>query len=264
MIPQVVYPDKQLSQNTKKLYKFFMQGCGAKKAVRASDILSGKVELADTVFVRGVLKGTGKIINQANNFWYMDHPYIGRYQGFNRICYNSYICGLPEADYPSDRFDELKTKLSDWRTSGDHIILCPPSLRVQKQCGIYTGSNDGWARNVIETIAQYTDRPIFVSTKYGDGLTNFKKEKPKHRFVDLIKNAWVTVAFNSNTVIDSLVHGVPVISLSPERVIGSLRDIENPIMDRSILNYIAYNQWNCKQIASGQAWAELTTRYNIC
>jgi hypothetical protein len=57
--------------------------------------------------------------------------------------------------------------------------------------------------------------------------------------------------------VDALVAGVPVITTSPMRKIGSLAEIESPVMDRSFLKNLAYRQWTIKEIESGQAWREL-------
>ena len=110
---------------------------------------------------------------------------------------------------------------------------------------------------IISELKQYTDRDIVVSTKYGDGLTCFTKTPSKNPFREIIKNAWAVVTFNSNTMVDSLIGGVPVISLTSDRKVGSLEEIENPIMDRAILYNLAYRQWTLKAFASGQAWREL-------
>jgi len=58
-------------------------------------------------------------------------------------------------------------------------------------------------------------------------------------------------------MVDSLIEGVPVVSLTNDRKIGSLSEIEQPVMDRKILYNLAYMQWTLKQFASGQAWMEL-------
>ena len=52
-------------------------------------------------------------------------------------------------------------------------------------------------------------------------------------------------------------NGIPVISTSPMRKIGSLADVENPVMNRSFLKNLAYRQWTINEINSGQAWREL-------
>ena len=73
----------------------------------------------------------------------------------------------------------------------------------------------------------------------------------------LLGSAWVVVAFNSGVVVDSLINGIPVIQDYQSRNIGSVQDVENPIMDRSLLKNLAYNQWTLEEMKSGKAWEEL-------
>ena len=41
------------------------------------------------------------------------------------------------------------------------------------------------------------------------------------------------------------------------RKIGSIKEIENPIMDRGFLKNLAYKQWSRAEMESGKAWREL-------
>ena len=77
---------------------------------------------------------------------------------------------------------------------------------------------------------------------------------------EVIKDAWVVVTDHSNSAIDALIQGVPIIMTNPAREYGQIEDIEDPLFDRNILNPLSYNQWTLAEIKSGQAWRELTER----
>ena len=251
-VPQVVIT-KHL-QSTKVCIPF-AGGCGSKNVVQAEDILNGPVKLEDSVATYGILRGSGRVIKSANDFWYIDNGYFNQRGSYYRVCHNCHI-DRGDGDYPKDRFNHTGVKLKDWRKTGSHIVLCPPSPVAQRHFEI--GDNPStWTLKIISELKQYTDRDIVVSTKYGDGLTCFTKTPSKNPFREIIKNAWAVVTFNSNTMVDSLIGGVPVISLTSDRKVGSLEEIENPIMDRAILYNLAYRQWTLKAFASGQAWREL-------
>ena len=65
------------------------------------------------------------------------------------------------------------------------------------------------------------------------------------------------VTDHSNSQVDALVSGIPVITTSDMRTIGSLEQIEDPPMDRSFLKNLAYKQWSREEIESGKAWSDL-------
>ena len=223
----------------------------------------GKISpFGETFFKRiatyGIKRGTDQAIKKSKEYWYIDNGYMGQRDHYFKICYNS-IVHSGKGDYPKDRFNQLDIKLKDWRKTGDHIVLCPASPRMNRFLGLEDQPGD-WTERTIEEIQKYTDRKIVVSTKFGDGIRIFSKIPSKHPFQEVIKNAWAVVTYNSSVIVKSVAMGVPVISLSPERKIGSLSSIENPLMERGFLYSLAYNQWSIQEIESGQAWRELNER----
>ena len=72
-----------------------------------------------------------------------------------------------------------------------------------------------------------------------------------------MKNAWLLISDHSNTMIEALINGIPIICTSKNRKIGSFDKIEEPTYDRDWLRNLAYNQWTLSQMKSGQTWEEL-------
>ena len=235
--PQVAITDGSRNRRT---CSDFAEGCGG-TIVHCRDLLSGKCKLADKVATYGILRGSGEVMKQAKEFWYIDHGYIGRSVYF-RITHNA-LWHNGKGDYPSDRLDKILRHLHERKKNGSNIVLAPPSGKLEKYLGL-----QGWTERTIEKIKKYTDRRIVLS---------FKRKNPMK---EVIKDAWVVVTDHSNSAIDALIQGVPIIMTNPAREYGQIEDIEDPLFDRNILNPLSYNQWTLAEIKSGQAWRELTER----
>jgi capsule polysaccharide modification protein KpsS len=137
----------------------------------------------------------------------------------------------------SDRINSFNIKLKDWRKTGDHIVVVPPSKYMADYFDMHS-----WLRDIVDDIKNYTDRKIVVS---------IKNESPLER---VLPNAWALVTDHSNAGIASLIEGIPTIFTNPSRKLGSIEEIENPPMDRSFFKGLAYQQWTLEEIRSGEAW----------
>ena len=204
----------------------------------------------DKVATYGILRGSDRYLKKANEYWYIDHGYFGkgnpaRFNGYYRITQNAIIHG-GLGDYPWDRFNKLNSGLKEWRKTGSHIVLLPPSVLM----GVFLGYDaDDWINRTTKKLRKHTDRKIVISKKTHNPL-----EK-------CLQDAWVVVADHSNAQTEALLNGIPVICTNDARKIGSLDQIENPPMERDYLRNLAYQQWNIKEIESGQAWGELKEHY---
>lgn len=188
--------------------------------------------------------------HQAQNipFYFTDMPYWGRWMGDNRSeCYwrvipNSLHCNWVN-DYPSDRFNKLKVQVKDWRTKGDHILVCPSSNTINRFYNC-----DNWLNDTVTELRKYTDRPIKIRNKpRGNGTSG--PRAATIRFEEDIQNAWAVVTLVSIAGVEAACYGIPVFcsSDSPCAPIGntSLATIETPTLsDRTAwLNTLAYHQY---------------------
>jgi hypothetical protein len=229
----------------------FAKGCGARMFIMEK----GSTHSFKRVATYGIKRGAGEAIKNANEYWYIDNGYIGKIDEYFRVCHNSMVHD-GRGDYPKDRFNRLKIKLKDWRKSGNHIVLCPSSPIMQEFLGLEAHPGN-WVKETIKEIRKHTDRKVIVSTKFGDGINDFQKTPSNHPFNEVIKNAWAVVTYNSSIIVKSVVAGVPVVSLSPERRIGDLSLIEDPILERDFLYNLAHQQWSLEEMLEGQAWRGL-------
>lgn len=201
----------------------------------------------------GVLRGSGRALLNAKEFWYIDHGYFGERDEYFRITRNANIhSGI--GNFPNDRLSNFKLKYEPWKKSGSDIILCPPT---EPQCEFLGITN--WIEDTVFNIQKYSDRKIFISAKPN---SPWPPKIPKNISVitmeEGLKNAWTVIAENSRVMLDSLIRGVPIICTNQNRKIGSFDKIEYPIYEReSLLSTLAYNQWTKKDIESGKAWEEL-------
>jgi len=218
-----------------------------------------------TIATYGILRGSGKAMKKAKDFWYIDHGYIGRsepnfkHNGYFRITKNA-LWHNGKGDRPSDRLEDvLKTlRSSAWRKAtgskhmlgsarikprkkdGKNIVLIPPSKYMTSYLEL-----EGWTNETVSKIKKHTDRPIIISSK------------EKNPIYQALNEAWVVVTDHSNAAIDALMYGLPIIMTNPHREYGKIEDIEDPLFDLSILNTLCYNQWTIAEIKSGKAWREL-------
>lgn len=235
----------------------FAKGCGTKTFIKPKNYNGG-----GSIATYGILRGSDIAMKSADQYWYIDHGYFGkRHEKWGseywRITRNDLIhSGKGEHDW--DRFNKFKYELKPWRKIGDYVLVVPPSMPMAKFFGV-----EDWLTRTVNGLLVNTDRNIIICEK----KVYNAPQQMKHNFNQnavgygdyktLLGSAWVVVAFNSGVVVDSLINGIPVIQDYQSRNIGSVQDVENPIMDRSLLKNLAYNQWTLEEMKSGKAWEEL-------
>lgn len=238
--------------------KAFADGCGAK--------IFEPTGHAENVAIYGVLRGSGRYLKESSVCWYMDHGYFGKRSErlgseYWRITKNK-IIHSGDGDHSWDRFNKFDFKLKDWRKNGKFIIVIPPSPAFEKGLGM-----NNWLVSTLTTLKKNTDRPIVIckKTKYSNfslspdvyKISEIEQEFRNMKYTEAIKDAWVVVTFHSNAANLALIDGVPVIQNCEAHPIGTLENIESPILDREFLKNLAYNQWTLEEMRSGQAWEEL-------
>jgi hypothetical protein len=208
----------------------------------------------------GLVKNNYNLIkeHQAKNvpYYFTDMPYWGRWMGNNRSeCYwrvipNNLHCSWVE-DYPSDRFNKLNVNVKEWRTKGDHILVCPSSVTMSR---FYNRSN--WLNETLVELRKYTDRPIKIRNKPRDNKTSGPRAATIP-FEDDVKDAWAVVTLASIAGVEAACLGIPVFAdvNSPCSQLGNLdlSLIENPkLVDRKKwLNTLSYYQYTEEELKKG-------------
>ena len=180
---------------------------------------------ADLIIISGILRGTGLVykecVKQGRDFLFIDHAYFLKgyeHPNWMRITKNRHTFGPTLKNKPGDRFLENfagKYQLSPWRGSADGpILVLPPTNALAWLFGAHT-----WEDNILREIRKYTNHPIKVREKPEDPIVdangnltrmqiNPSKDVP---LSEDIKNARAVVVYNSNSAIECVKMGVPVI-----------------------------------------------------
>ena len=210
------------------------------------------------------------------DFLIMERAYLGDRFNWVSLGYNDLNnrADFLNQDMPSDRWNKYwKDLKKDWKLEGDHILL---TLQVRGDNSLNHVKVD--YQKIINDIRKYTDRPILIrdhphrKNTWGASLTgkNVKYANCNIPVEKAVSDARVVVTINSNSGVDAIMQGTPVINFDYGSMVwdvavqNDLSKIENPDMpDVTQWCYnIAYTQWLPEEIESGEAWNHLKNKYN--
>ena len=224
-------------------------------------------ESNDPIILRGILKK--KIIHQCwednRLFYFMDTGYFGNertvtnpngWKYWHRIVKNNLQHG-EIIHRPDDRFRKFNKTFNPWKKSGQKILIAAPD---EKPCKFYGTTQEKWITETIETLKQYTDRPIVV------------RERAKNRIDRVVHNTlqealdddvFALVTYNSVAAIESIFHGIPAFTLAPANAaspvsLTDLSKINEPYYPDSDKLYawgchLAYGQFHVDELRTGKA-----------
>ena len=257
--------------NSERVPKHFAAGCGG-ELITVDEYLKHE-KCFNTVFVYGVLRGGGKIlercIQQGKCVFYGDHAYLLADRGYQKPAehawYRVTIADHQNMRYcqrPADRWDRYfndRIEIQDWKVGRDRIVICPPSRHMLSYY-----CDRAWLPNIKKAIAKYAPKKYITIRE--------KKPTPQYRMVRGFKKKidpkstkikWdavhATVCWNSSVSIESICRGIPsygsdynVASL----LFPSIRTIDNPEQpDRMLwLYHLSYSQFTLAEMADGTAW----------
>lgn len=251
-----------LSKNKKDEYvNRFAQGAN----LPIKDYGEGYEYSLEPVLIRGL--GKRKIIQyrieKGLPFYYMDSGYFGNYpsknnpRGFkvyHRIVKND-LQHTWIMEYPDDRLKKLDIKIDDIRFKKQgYILLVTPS---EKPCKFYGISRNEWIESTINKIRFYTDREIKIREK------SSRKERVQNTVFQDLENANVMVTYQSIAAVESIISGVPAITLAPTAADPvcekDISNIESPRVKSRQTIYkwasgLCYGQFHNKELDSGEAY----------
>jgi hypothetical protein len=172
----------------------------------------------------------------------------------------------------------LNLSLKDYRTTGDHILIC-----LQRNGGWSMGDIDvqQWAIRTIDELRSHTDRPIVIRAHPGDKAAREyldpRSVKCKIKFskrvrlsqnknlVDDLQNCWAAINYNSSPVVGAAIEGVPIFVMDPvksqcaEIANTDLTQIENPLMPnrQKWVERLSMFHWNFDELKSGECWTHM-------
>lgn len=215
--------------------------------------------------VWGLGRNNFDIVKSSSNYFFSDMPYWGRWSGDNRgSCYwrvipNALHCNWID-DVPSDRFNKLNVLVKEQRKTGNHILLCPSSVTLER---FYDETN--WTNRTIAELRNHTDRPIRIRRKPRARGTSGPSVAAVLLDEDL-RDAWAVVTLASIVGVEALCEGIPVFchKASPCAAVANLdlSMIENPKFEhnQSWLNTLSYYQYTEHELRKGLANAFILSK----
>ena len=173
------------------------------------------------------------------------------------------------ADYGSSFLPNRATMLGmttkSWREFGTNIIIACQRTDSEQWTGQPPINN--WLHQTIDTIKQYSSRPIIVRPHPRQRLSAVHAviQKPQQLaqtydsfdFENSLENAWCVVNWNSGPGCQAVINGVPAFvgptSLAARVANLDLAQIENPTRpDRTEwLEQLAHTEWTIAEIETG-------------
>lgn len=165
---------------------------------------------------------------------------------------------------------DLNLSLKDWRTNGNHILIC-----TQRNGGWSMKGLDvmKWVEQTIKRLRKFTDRPIIVRGHPGDkkvktylrpGNSSSWTISKHEKIIEDFRNAWAVVTYNSSPGVAAAIEGVPVFVTDPTPQISqayevaniNLKDIENPVTPERLswVEKLSMCHWKFEELSSGAAW----------
>ena len=221
----------------------------------------------EPIVLRGILKDSimKKCWRDHRPFYYVDTGYFGNekttvnpngWKYWHRIVKND-LQHSTIVDRPDDRFKLFNKKINPWRKSGRKILIAAPD---EKPCKFYGIDKEEWLKETVDTIKQYTDRPIVVRERAklrADRITTNTLAEA------LADDVFALVTYNSVAATESVFLGIPTFTLAPNAAgpVASqdLSKIETPNYADSDLIYkwachLAYGQFHVNEMKTGSVW----------
>ena len=167
---------------------------------------------------------------------------------------------------------DLGIYLKDWRTTGNHILICTQRNGGWSMKGL---SVPDWLNNTVAEIRKYSDRPIIVRGHPGDKKAkDYLKSKPGKYVVstnpsilDDLKNAWATITYNSSPGVASSIEGIPAFITDPDPRISQAYDVGNYDLSKiespelkerqAWVERLAMCHWHFGELENGSAWRHI-------
>lgn len=209
------------------------------------------------------------------DYMVMERAYVGDRFKFISLGYNG-LNGSAEfhnADSPADRWEKhfgaewLKPWLPDG--SGDYVLLIG---QVARDASVRNICISAWLAGMAKSIkAAYPHLPVRYRPHPDDVRKGHARPIPGTKYstrklAEDLSGAICVVTYNSNTGVDAVLAGVPVVVCNQGSMVFGLgpRLPKDPLKrpDRTQwARNIAYCQWLPDEIASGEAWDHLRKHY---
>lgn len=172
---------------------------------------------------------------------------------------------------PKDRWDKyFPDHMRRWRNdNGDYVLLIG---QVNGDASVKGIDIHAWCQNTCNNIkmidpeirVRYRQHPVEVKRGIKKKING--AERSNKTLAEDLDGARCCVTYNSNTGVDAVLAGVPVVTMDKGSMVYNLAapelDLNPPKLDRTQWTYnMAYCQWLPSEIKNGDAWEHLKQRY---
>ena len=161
---------------------------------------------------------------------------------------------------PSDRWEKLGVELKPYR-DGENIVLC---AQVPWDASVEGTDHLAWIKSTVRDLKELSKRPIVFRHHPLAPLPLPEGCKPaKKTLLEDLENAHCVVTFNSNSGVEALINGVPVVVKDAGSMLWNLAPISFHVVrtflpKREQWAYnLAYCQWTPQEMKNGEAWRHL-------
>lgn len=190
----------------------------------------------------------------------MERGYIGDRFKYSSLGWNGLNNHATFPAYPDDggaRFREHGGVIKPWKKCGDYILILG---QVKGDASLKGQDITGWYCDVAERAKNIYGLPVYFrphpeSRRRGgycsiDGIENMKGS-----LQEAMDGALFTIAYNSNSCIDSVLAGVPCYAgdkgtMAWDLCMKDLSEIVTPDREKTV-HQIAWTQWTLEEIQSG-------------
>ena len=238
----------------------FLDSVGGRMATTDEIIANTTLPMAVAGITKRIIPNCAR--KQSLDWYCIDTGYFGNrtsHKNWFRITRNEYQNSQSVRPRPGERLSSLRLDRAQY-ARGRRIMVIPTHPKVCEAWQL--GNADTWLANTVALIKQHTDRPVII------------RDRPASRYVrqfhDVFTDAiqddvYAVVAWTSNCLVESAMHGIPVVSLGPSaalQVSGQMRQIDNlPTLDHcdieAWMRHLSYGQFTLAEMRSGTAWRML-------
>jgi hypothetical protein len=167
---------------------------------------------------------------------------------------------------------DLGIQLKDWRTNGNHILICTQRNGGWSMKGLNVSQ---WLEKTVDEIKKYSNRPIVVRGHPGDKaagtylksrLSRYTVSTNEHILQDFM-NAWAVVTYNSTPGVAASIEGIPAFVTDPVPQTSqayavsnyTLSNIENPELKerQQWIEKLSMCHWKFEELSNGSAWQHM-------
>lgn len=189
----------------------------------------------------------------------MERGYIGDRFKYTSLGWNGLNGYATFPEYPDDggeRFREHGGVMKPWKDGGDYALILG---QVKNDASLQGKDISSWYKQRSEDCKAY-ELPVFFrphpEARRRGGYTSISGiPNIEGSLEDVLAGAAVTVAFNSNSCLDSLLAGVPCFAGDKGSLVFSL--CNGLKVDREPIHQIAWKQWSIEEIESGEPLKKL-------